>query len=79
MSATFLSPITVRFHPISFGEHLLTVHLFYGKPNDLIRQSIPFAYFYLDIDSTDGNAHDIRVYSDITPRKLSRPSLFEHC
>ncbi|KLO15790.1 hypothetical protein SCHPADRAFT_938386 [Schizopora paradoxa] len=36
-------------------------------PTDLVRQSLPFAYLYLDISSTDGNAHNIRVYSDITP------------
>lgn len=55
----------------------MIVHLFYGKPNDLVRQSIPFAYFYLDINSTDGSTHDVRVYSDITPRKSSHPFLFE--
>ncbi|KLO15800.1 DUF1793-domain-containing protein [Schizopora paradoxa] len=39
-------------------------------PNDLVRQSMPFVYFYLDIFSTDGAAHDIRIYSDINPQWL---------
>ncbi|KLO05329.1 DUF1793-domain-containing protein [Schizopora paradoxa] len=39
-------------------------------PNDLVRQSMPFAYFYIDIASKDGAAHDIRIYSDVDPRWL---------
>ncbi|KLO15787.1 hypothetical protein SCHPADRAFT_938384 [Schizopora paradoxa] len=39
-------------------------------PNDLVRQSLPFSYFYLDILSADGKAHDVRVYSDTTPQWL---------
>ncbi|KLO15795.1 hypothetical protein SCHPADRAFT_243599 [Schizopora paradoxa] len=39
-------------------------------PNDLVRQSMPFAYFYMDITSTDGAAHDIRIYSDVNPQWL---------
>ncbi|KLO07475.1 hypothetical protein SCHPADRAFT_881683 [Schizopora paradoxa] len=39
-------------------------------PNDLVRQSMPFVYFYLDISSTDGASHNIRIYSDINPQWL---------
>ncbi|KLO15801.1 hypothetical protein SCHPADRAFT_243997 [Schizopora paradoxa] len=39
-------------------------------PSDLVRQSLPFAYFYVDISSIDGAAHDVRIYSDITPQWL---------
>ncbi|EPS95243.1 hypothetical protein FOMPIDRAFT_1054403 [Fomitopsis schrenkii] len=35
-------------------------------PSDLVRQSLPFSYTALEFESTDGNSHDIQVYSDIT-------------
>lgn len=45
---------------------------------------MPFVYFYLDMLSTDGATHDIRVYSEINPRmsdavfavKINNQSLF---
>ncbi|THH06834.1 hypothetical protein EW145_g3808 [Phellinidium pouzarii] len=36
------------------------------EPTDLVRQSLPFSYFYLSATSTDGNAHTLRMYSDIS-------------
>ncbi|KLO15793.1 hypothetical protein SCHPADRAFT_243465 [Schizopora paradoxa] len=39
-------------------------------PTDLVRQSMPITYFFLDIVSTDGAAHNIRVYSDIDAQWL---------
>lgn len=31
-----------------------------------MRQSLPFSYFYINVTSNDGNAHDVRLYSDIS-------------
>ncbi|KLO15788.1 hypothetical protein SCHPADRAFT_938385 [Schizopora paradoxa] len=39
-------------------------------PSDLVRQSMPFAYFYVDISSADGFPHDVRIYSDVNPQWL---------
>ncbi len=44
-----------------------------------MRQSMPFVYFYLDISSADGAAHNIRVYSDIDPRKSYLNFSFDAC
>ena len=43
-------------------------------PTDLMRQSLPFSYVEVSIISTDGNAHDVQLYTDITAGKsfLSR-------
>ncbi|KZT68278.1 hypothetical protein DAEQUDRAFT_812241 [Daedalea quercina L-15889] len=35
-------------------------------PSDLVRQSLPFAYTAVDVVSTDGQSHDIQLYSDIS-------------
>ena len=36
------------------------------NPDDLLRHSIPFSYLYLDVASTDGAAHNVQVYNDIS-------------
>ncbi|TCD67396.1 hypothetical protein EIP91_012431 [Steccherinum ochraceum] len=36
------------------------------ETEDLVTQSIPFSYIYLDAMSTDGQPHDVQVYLDIT-------------
>ncbi|EJD43842.1 DUF1793-domain-containing protein [Auricularia subglabra TFB-10046 SS5] len=35
-------------------------------PNDLLRQSLPFAYMSVTVESTDGEEHDVQVYTDIS-------------
>ncbi|KLO15798.1 DUF1793-domain-containing protein [Schizopora paradoxa] len=42
-------------------------------PNDLARQSMPFAYVYMDIATTDGAPHNIHIYSDVDPLTLPDP------
>ncbi|TDL23432.1 DUF1793-domain-containing protein [Rickenella mellea] len=41
------------------------------EPTDLVRQSMPFTYLYIDIASTDGQPHAVQLYSDITAEWLS--------
>ena len=61
VNATFMSPVTVNIVvPIE-----LVVDLF-SKPNDLIRQSMPFSYFYVTARSSDGLPHAFKIYSDIS-------------
>ncbi|KAI0057014.1 hypothetical protein BV25DRAFT_1813076 [Artomyces pyxidatus] len=36
------------------------------EPGDWVRQSMPFAYMYLDAKSLDGNAHRVQVYTDVS-------------
>ncbi|KAJ6534104.1 hypothetical protein B0H19DRAFT_1185261 [Mycena capillaripes] len=36
------------------------------EPNDWVKQSFPFSYVYIDGKSTDGQAHSIQLYSDIS-------------
>lgn len=41
------------------------------KPNDLLRQSIPFSYLAVSAASTDGKAHSVQVYTDISAEWVS--------
>ncbi|KAJ3795106.1 hypothetical protein GGU11DRAFT_793416 [Lentinula aff. detonsa] len=36
------------------------------EPLNLVLQSIPFTYIYMELSSTDGNSHSVQVYEDIT-------------
>ena len=36
------------------------------SPNDLLRASLPYSYLDIAVWSTDGNTHDVQVYSDIS-------------
>ncbi|EJC99891.1 DUF1793-domain-containing protein [Fomitiporia mediterranea MF3/22] len=36
------------------------------EPTDLVRQSLPFAYLSISAASTDGGAHSLQMYSDIS-------------
>ena len=38
-------------------------------PTDLMRQSLIFSYVDVSVTSTDGAAHDVQLYTDITARK----------
>lgn len=35
-------------------------------PNDLLRQSMQFSYLQVSVESSDGNPHDIQIYSDVS-------------
>ena len=46
------------------------------NPTDLMRQSLIFSYVDVSVTSTDGAAHDVQLYTDITAgRPLSSLSL----
>ena len=38
-------------------------------PTDLMRQSLVFSYLDVSVTSTDGAAHDVQLYADITAGK----------
>ena len=40
-------------------------------PTDLKRQSLVFSYLDISVTSTDGAAHDVQLYADITAGKSS--------
>ncbi len=39
-------------------------------PTDLKRQSLPFSYVDVLVSSSDGNPHEVQLYTDITAGKL---------
>ncbi|KAF7301796.1 DUF1793-domain-containing protein [Mycena indigotica] len=41
------------------------------EPTDLLKQSIPFSYLSVSAASTDGKAHTVQVYSDISAEWVS--------
>ncbi|KAK7045353.1 hypothetical protein VNI00_007602 [Paramarasmius palmivorus] len=41
------------------------------EPHDLTLQSFPFGYVYVDAVSSDGRAHNVQIYSDLTGEWLS--------
>ena len=41
-------------------------------PTDLMRQSLVFSYVDVSVTSTDGAAHDVQLYTDITAGKPSK-------
>ncbi|KAI0354924.1 hypothetical protein OH77DRAFT_1425524 [Trametes cingulata] len=41
------------------------------EPSDWVLQSLPFSYVSLEIDASDGLAHDVQVYMDITAEWVS--------
>ena len=38
-------------------------------PTDLKRQSLPFSYVDVSVSSSDGNSHDVQLYTDLTAGK----------
>jgi len=40
-------------------------------PTDMMRQSLPFSYLDVSVTSTDGAAHEVQLYSDVTAGKPS--------
>ena len=41
------------------------------QPDDWVKQSLPFSYLTIQVTSTDGQTHDVQVYSDITASRKS--------
>ncbi|KAK7470511.1 hypothetical protein VKT23_001937 [Stygiomarasmius scandens] len=67
-SFTFTS--TQSIFVLSAGPVELTV-TFLSPPSDLLKQSIPFAYMSVSARSTDGAAHTVQIYSDISAEWVS--------
>ncbi|KAF9071439.1 hypothetical protein BDP27DRAFT_1322138 [Rhodocollybia butyracea] len=44
------------------------------EPRDLVKQSLPFAYIYLEASSTDGKAHSMQIYQDLSAEWTSSNS-----
>ena len=40
-------------------------------PNDLLRSSLPYTYMEVDVASSDGNDHDVQIYTDISAEWIS--------
>ncbi|GJJ14574.1 hypothetical protein Clacol_008839 [Clathrus columnatus] len=41
------------------------------EPTDLVKQSLPFSYLAVTVQSTDGNSHHVQVYTDISAEWIS--------
>ncbi|KAK0481474.1 hypothetical protein IW261DRAFT_1681366, partial [Armillaria novae-zelandiae] len=41
------------------------------EPSNLVLQSLPFSYAYIDVESNDGQEHSIQLYSDIDTEWIS--------
>ena len=63
VNLTFLNPIEVRFRSFVNFQRLHTHHL---KPQDWVKQSIPFSYMSFTAKSSDNSSHYVQVYSDIS-------------
>ena len=61
VTITLLSPIEVR----DFGPGDVPFFIL-SQPNNLVLQSFPFAYLYVDAQSNDGQAHSVQIYADVT-------------
>lgn len=45
-------------------------------PTDLMRQSLIFSYVDVSVTSTDGAAHDVQLYTDLTAgKRFGSPSM----
>ncbi|KAF9443528.1 hypothetical protein P691DRAFT_778832 [Macrolepiota fuliginosa MF-IS2] len=63
------SVFRIQAGPIQFNATFLTPI----EPTDYVRQSIPFSYMFVDaFSATDGQAHRIQVYSDISAEWVTR-------
>jgi hypothetical protein len=48
--------------PMSFNATFLSPI----EPDDLVLQSLPFGYLYLDASSADGKPHSVQLYCDVS-------------
>ncbi|KAL1661466.1 hypothetical protein GGF50DRAFT_117933 [Schizophyllum commune] len=60
---------------LSAGPVDLTVNFLSPvEPTDLVKGSLPFAYLEVSVHSTDGTAHEVQIYSDISAEWVSGDS-----
>jgi hypothetical protein len=64
VNVTYLSPIEASLFHLTSAWRIMTCFL--QKPADLVRQSMPFSYVYVEATSLDGKAHHVQVYSDVS-------------
>lgn len=57
-SATF-------FYSVAGSVNITTTFLSPITPKDLLRQSLPFSYFEVSFQPTDGKPHQVQIYTDI--------------
>jgi hypothetical protein len=76
VNLTFLNPIEVRFSLFFYFQSLHTHHL---KPQDWVKQSIPFSYMAFTANSLDGASHAVQVYSDVSGGTYSCSSKVRLC
>ncbi|KAK0500707.1 hypothetical protein EDD18DRAFT_1434560 [Armillaria luteobubalina] len=50
---------------------IFSIHANTTNPSDLVLQSLPFSYVYIDVESNDGQEHSIQLYSDISAEWIS--------
>jgi hypothetical protein len=77
LNVSFLSPVEVRFRPI-FIDIALELDIracLVIQPTNLVRQSFPFAYVYVDVSANDGQTHSVQLYTDVSACKFIPPSL----
>lgn len=68
VNATFLTPITVSLRALSCREvrlHNWSTFPHLAQAKDLVCQSMPFSYFYMQASGNDGHNHNISMYSAI--------------
>ncbi|KAI5119766.1 hypothetical protein M0805_009237 [Coniferiporia weirii] len=65
-TAVEFTPTTTTFVLIAGNMQINLTFLSPIEPTDLVRQSLPFSYFYMTATSLDGNPHTVRMYSDIS-------------
>jgi hypothetical protein len=71
LNLTYLTPIEVS-HFFSQVTPLIHIRIFH-KLDDWTRHSLPFGYFFIDLWSTDGKAHSVQLYSDISGGEYVSP------
>ena len=66
----------LKSHRGSYSPHcyLQCLHTHHLKPQDWVKQSIPFSYLAFTANSSDGTHHAVQVYSDVSGGTSNRPS-----
>jgi hypothetical protein len=66
LNITFFSPIEVRSTSFASKSSLMSLCICDFQSEDFVRQSIPFSYLTFECASTDGKAHSVQIFTDVT-------------
>ncbi|KAI0049479.1 DUF1793-domain-containing protein [Auriscalpium vulgare] len=66
LTQTTITPTRSIFNIQAGPVELILTFLSPIEPGDWVRQSMPFSYMSVDVQSLDGNSHRVQVYSDIS-------------